>query len=263
MKDLIVVGGGLFGSCVAHLAHSRGASVQLFDDARPLSASAAAGCLMKPSWLSKMTKREVADAFELISDLFGITELAFKVGPATVPAFWTDPRRVMDFPRTAESVVEAAPGRVRTASGEHEARLVLVAAGVWTGALIGGIQVTAKAGLSCRLAAPPGANEIRVWAPYKQLVKFSTGDFHWAGDGSAINHSAWTPDRAAASMKRIQSFAATPVASTTTGLRPFAATHRPALLTEVQPGLWALTGGAKIGMAAAAWAAREFMDRVS
>jgi flavin-dependent dehydrogenase len=49
MRDVVIVGGGLFGSIAAAALRDAGMDVCLIDDGRPRSGSRAAGCLMKPS----------------------------------------------------------------------------------------------------------------------------------------------------------------------------------------------------------------------
>lgn len=262
MRDVVIVGGGLFGSIAAAALRDAGMDVCLIDDGRPRSGSRAAGCLMKPSWLSKMGRDNVDASFRLLDRLYGLRTISLKAGPLSVNAEWVNPDLVLRSPRQIAYVAAVRPDRVIFRDGQAlEAKKVIVACGAWTKALIPGCDVTGKVGVSIRLNAAPEDNRIDPWAPYKQLVRFSTGDFHWAGDGTAIIEKNWTLDRERASLDRIIEFAGEGQARV--GIRPYVPTSDPAALEEVAPGLWSLTGGGKNGTAAAGWAASRLLEALT
>nr|QIG67107.1 FAD dependent oxidoreductase protein [Rhizobium phage RHph_TM26] len=269
MRDVIIVGGGLFGSIAAAALRAAGMDVCLIDDGRPLSGSRAAGCLMKPSWLGKMGKSNVSASFQLLDRLYGLRTVYLKAGPLTVDAEWVNPDRVLGTDRIARKIAKVStfPGgnRVRFAPdlNHMDAKTVIVACGAWTRELITGTPVVGKVGVSVRLNKPPEDNRISVWAPYKQLVRFAVPDegFYWAGDGTAILEKRWTPERFQASRERIESFAG--AGNARAGIRPFTATDQPASLEEIAPGLFSLTGGGKNGTAAAGWAATQLLERLT
>lgn len=266
MRDVIIVGGGLFGSIAAEALRKAGMDVCLIDDGRPRSGSRAAGCLMKPSWLQKMGRSNVDASFSLLDRLYGLRTVSLKAGPLTVDAKWINPDVVMSSERITRHVAKVAsfPGgnRVRFRDMEPmDAKVVIVAAGAWTRELINGAPIVGKAGVSVRLNSPPTDNRISVWAPYKQLVRFSQPDFRWAGDGTAILTKNWNLDRERACLDRIIEFAGEGQARV--GIRPFAQTSDPAALEEIAPGLFSLTGGGKNGTAAAGWAAAQLLERLT
>lgn len=266
MRDVIIVGGGLFGSIAAAALRDAGMDVALIDDGRPRSGSRAAGCLMKPSWLTRMGRDNVDASFRLLDRLYGLRTISLKAGPLSVNAEWINPDEVMSSPRIVGHIAKVAsfPGgnRVRFRDMEAmDARHVIVAAGVWTRDLIRGVPVVGKAGASVRLKNLPEDNRISVWAPYKQLVRFSHESFRWAGDGTAILSKNWNLERERACLDRIIAFAGE--GETRVGIRPFADTPDPAALEEVAPGLWSLTGGGKNGTAAAGWAAAKLLERLT
>ncbi len=266
MLDVAIVGGGLFGSVVAANLSKAGAAVALIEDGRPLSGAKAAGCLMKPSWMTMMAKSAVDQGLETLDALYGLRTLEFFMGPLTHKVFWVPPGAILGdtgatvFTGTVEDV---ATGKAFLAGGEVvEAKHLVVAAGAWTSQLLPEVPVTAKAGLSLRLKQAPEDNRISVWAPYKQLVRFSSEGFHWSGDGSAILEKNWTGAARGRSWARITDFAG--AGDVTDGLRPFASIGKdPALLEQVRPGVWALTGGGKNGTIAAGWAAAQLKQTLA
>lgn len=267
MRDVIIVGGGLFGSIAAATLRGAGMDVMLIDDGRPRSGSRAAGCLMKPSWLSKMGRDNVDASFRLLDRLYGLRTVPLRAGPLSISAEWINPDTILGSERVTARVAKVAtfPGgsRVRLAPTleAHDARHVIVACGAWTRELVTGAPVVGKVGVSLRLDSPPEDSRIDPWAPYKQLVRFSADGFHWAGDGTAIIDRNWTEERRRQSVERITRFAG--AGEVREGVRPYAQTGDPAALEEVAPGLWSLTGGGKNGTAAAGWAASRLLEALA
>ena len=263
MRDAIIVGGGLFGSIAAAALRSSGMDVAVIDDRRQNAGSLAAGCLMKPSWLQKMGKGNVDRSFQLLDQLYGLKTISLRAGPVSVDAQWIHPDRILEPDPIAKKVAKVStfPGgnRVRFENMEPmDAKIVIVACGAWTRELIHGAPVVGKVGASVRLDRPPEDNRIKVWAPYKQLVRFSADDFNWCGDGTAIIEKNWTNERLETSRRRITDFAG--IGDLRVGVRPFADTAAPAALDWIAPGLWSLTGGGKNGTAAAGWAASKLLE---
>lgn len=271
MRDVVIVGGGLFGSIAARTLRHAGMDVELIDDNRPRSGSRAAGCLMKPSWLSTMGRDNVIRSMKLLDGLYGLKLVELNAGPVKVACDWINPDMILSEPRTIAKVVEARQGGVvldRTVDRLIEARNVIVATGHWVPELVPDTQVIGKVGMSVRLTAPPDDNRIQVWAPYKQLVRFrAPGGFCWAGDGSAIITANWDRERWRQVRNRIVAFAGD--GELREGVRPYVKTANPADLRRVLPeapsgpSLWTLTGGGKNGTAAAGWAASELLRRLS
>lgn len=266
MHDAIVIGGGLFGSVAADALRINGLNVLMIDDRRPHSGSAAAACLMKPSWLTKLGKPVVESSLALLDGLYGVQTLQFSVPPTRgfVSVDWVDPRQVLDGREVVNATVQKIEGTtVITNKGEYEGRLVVVAAGIWTPLLVEQLTVAAKTGVAVRyLHGPQHKNVIKPWAPYKQMVKFSEAGFSWAGDGTAIKGGNWTEERKKKSIDRIIEFAPMEgFAQTIVGNRPYMKLGTPAFAGWVEPGVFAITGGAKNGTVAAAWSANQLLEK--
>lgn len=285
--DVLVIGGGLFGSVIAAAIEERmKLSVLILDAEHPRRGSTPAACLMKPSWLGRTPPDDRSQALELLDELYGVRRLDFYTGPVRHAVHWVDPAKVLGSPRTigeVQSIEQLPAGHFQaiyhdeTYDGLREvvARTVVVAAGVWTASVLSrflnrGLRlptVEAQAGVAClwadyRIDRP----FITPWAPYKQLVGFNRGDGAWVGDGSAIKAANWTRARQAVSVERERRALGFPPSPWVElyGERPYVKDldGAPAYLKELHPGLWCATGGAKNGTMGAAWAANTLLRRL-
>lgn len=272
MIDAIVVGGGLFGQIIARKLRSEGRVVRVFDRGEEKAGSKPAACLMKPSWFSSLAKEQSTASLQLLDDLYGVQDIQFQLRPtrANATVHWCDPSFILDAPVEVENIVAVRPGQVETERGEIiDARLVVVAAGVWVRELLAQYPQQGQMGAAflwrnSRTRTP----FILPWAPYRQLVAFNRGDGLWAGDGTAIKMENWTLEREIKSAQRctgalLDDAAVMAPPETLVGIRPYAKGHKPCLLEEVQPGLWVASGGAKNGTIAAGWAAYEIARRTA
>lgn len=282
--DVIVVGGGLFGRIITHSFRRQGRRVISIDAAHDTRGSNAAGCVMKPSWLSKLGD-DFTPAMDLLAELYSsFSSRPFRVnGMAWANCYWVRPDQVLLDPMKGDFTDE---GDDRRGNAEHvicdeamgwpqviyydtvgrhqvEAPLIVVAAGIWTEHLLPELRgrVTAKWGVATRSDAELQDNFITQWAPYRQTVGVSLDPrLIWTGDGSALNKPP-VGAQLEAILNREQVKGA--IASRhILGARPYAklAGNQPALLEEVRPGVWAATGGAKNGTAAAAWCALRLRE---
>lgn len=287
-RDVVVVGGGLFGSVIAARLHAHGMDVEVVDRGEKMAGSTPSASLMKPSWLNSMRREDVDAGFAVLDDLYGVSDLTFKVGPIRVDTVrWCDPRKIMTRPYTRDDVVEIWPGRehiVRLRGGRDiDTRHVVIAAGVWSNQLISGRwtggQVSGlegKAGAAVLLRGEQIEQPfISPWAPYKQLIAFNLGSDLWVGDGSAIKAANWTLARCNQTTERC--LRAVPEQSARAaqerrlevlqGLRPYVPKKYlngdPCFLDKVERNIWVATGGAKNGTIAAGWAAHYLGERLS
>lgn len=282
--DVVVVGAGLFGSIAAKALAGAGLTVVSVDDSRPGAGSLPAACLMKPSWFSSMGKDKFEPSLELLDRIYGVKDISFKVGLLRATVHWCDPAQILgdeEVPVYREKVTALT----RTSSGwavslegreaALEARSVVVAAGVWTSELVrsqalGGL--VGRAGVAFRWQDMQLEEQfITPWAPYRQTVGFNISSTEvWVGDGSAIKPENWNEERQNVSFARCaKAIDRTGFGDREQGrvkalygIRPYIAGVKPCLLEEVEPGLWALTGGAKNGTISAGWAASELVRRI-
>jgi glycine/D-amino acid oxidase-like deaminating enzyme len=274
MLDVVVVGAGLFGQIIARALEKQGRVVAIIDAKYELAGSKPAACLMKPSWFSGLGKEIYEPSLALLDDLYGVHDLEFdlratkdlgRVKMGTV--HWVDPARVL-YPKANYAVVtKVEPGRVWSEGKCLEARLVVVAAGIWTQALLPQYKQIAQRGTAflfdrLKMLERPF---IQPYAPYKQLVAFNRGDGVWVGDGTAIKRDNWTDAHTERSRRRCAEAIDAPehMCTELSGIRPYAKGHKPCLLEEVFPGLWVASGGAKNGTLSAGWCAHVIKERTS
>ncbi len=281
MTDLLVVGDGLFGRIITRHARHLGLETIMVGDSRPGSGSAAAGCVIKPSWVSSMSRGDLSDGLMMLDRYYGIQEVRFRIVPSGMhtTAFRVDPARILaTAPRGDEILgrvsalvdrgnhIEAGivnwDGRIAQISARH----VVVAAGIWTPELCPWVEVTGRWGWSFR-GPPVEEPSIRLWAPYRQVVALNLDDGHsWSGDGSALKHESLTTAR----MKKARERCAAAVEgaypellAVTTGARPYVRLEKGApCLVSRHGNVIAVTGGAKNGTIAATWAARRVIEEI-
>lgn len=271
MHDVIVIGSGIFGSIIARVLRRSGRTVLVVDDRRPDRGSAPAGCVIKPSWVSSMRKPDLHAGLDLLDEHCGVHSVDFRLWPmqkrtsawrVEPSSIWVEPDHVTRVTRVIDhggscSVLAA------DAAVEGTAPHVVVTAGLWTPELCPWVETWGRWGWAFR-GLPVTENVISIWAPYKQTVAFNMLDtMAWVGDGSALKlETAERPERAAASRVRCEQYVPR-ILRTIRGVRPYANLVRgdPCLVSR-RGRVVAVTGGAKNGTIAAAWAARRVLEEL-
>lgn len=270
--DTIVIGAGLFGSVIARELRRRGEDVLVIDSEFTNRGSLPAACLMKPSWFSGLNSDVRRAAFGVLEANYAVATISFHLAAGLrTDVSWINPASILNGAGPAvvrESVTRIEGKHVWTTEGPHIASRVVVAAGVWSPSLLGlsDLLVRPQAGSAFlwRGAEQPTSPMIRIWAPYKQLVRFNRGDGVWVGDGTSLKPDSLTQERRETSRSRCADFAFLPSSEALelTGYRPYAPAVKklPAWVEELRPGLWIATGGAKNGTIAAGWAAHTIVN---
>ena len=284
MYDAVVVGAGIFGSLITRALRRSGLTVLTVDDRRPDAGSAPAACLMRPSWFSSLGKEVYEPALSKLDELVGVQELSFTVAPTNIKTkvSWCDPKKVLldqsEVRTVRVSRIERVndgwfvafdnsafdTGLVRHPLVPVSARMVIVAAGIWTPMLVPEVDVVGQAGIAWLWPSDDIAEPfIRVWAPYKQIVAFNRGDGLWVGDGTTVRH--WNETHRNKAYTRCKD-AVGKTKSAPIGLfgyRPYVQDAKPCFLKEVKKGFWVATGGAKNGTLAAGWCADQITKAVA
>lgn len=272
MKEIVIIGGGLFGSIAAAALRKDGHDVTVIDARKDGAGSKPAACLMKPSWFSSMGKDKFGPSLELLDEMYGVQDLSLRVGPLSSTVHWCDPAQILQ-PADIYDEVEAIQCPV--GSDRHilvlksglfiEAKTVIVAAGVWSNILAHVPGLVGRAGVAFRWSDMQLAEGfVKPWAPYRQTVGFNISPTEvWVGDGSAIKPENWNEARQAQSYARSSTAIgregygdlALGRARALYGIRPYIPDAKPCLIKENLPGLWVNTGGAKNGTIAAGYSA--------
>ena len=268
--DAIIIGGGLFGQVITKALLEQKRIAIMIDNKEPEAGSKPAACIMKPSWFSSLGKTVYEPALELLDRLYGVQDVEFLSHPAPwvksqkpkmVTAHWIPPNKILSGRSIPETVTKITlhPPKVWFRNGEFlEAKLIVVAAGIWTEKLLPFYRQTGQKGISF-LWEYRTLKQAQLWhyAPYKQFMAFNRGDGLWAGDGTAIKPENWSLSREEVSqnraMKRLGFVDVLP--RSLVGIRPYAKTEGPCVLHEVGRGLWVASGGAKNGTVAAGYCA--------
>lgn len=265
VRDVVIIGAGLFGQIIAARLRALAMDVVVLDCGETRAASRAAGCVIRPSWATRMSRAQVDQALELLDDLFGLTQIRFEIRPSgkALDLWHLDPHGVLSRPVVfcrAQRVSKMNTGwLVETAKGGYRTRHVIVAAGVWSEMFCPGLRQKGKWGYAWR-CSPIEPAFIQLWAPYRQIVGFTMSDRRgWIGDGTAFKQPLESHEEKA--WERCSKATGLSDLSMLLGVRPYAATSLPCYLEE-RDGLTIATGGAKNGTLAAAWAATEIAKRL-
>ena len=278
MPEAIVVGAGLFGSVIACELRARDMEVVVVDDNREFSGSKPSACLIKPSWISSLSKEVINPSLDLLERRYGLEEIQFRTLPGIkAKVKHVSPNTVLkpaDYERRVGSIAyrvkqwHVSNGTYSLFDAETtwslSAKYLIIAAGFWTNQLVR--METKLTGLTGVSFLWPGKQLkepfINVWAPYKQIAAFQRQDGVWIGDGSAILWNNWNAARKQQSERRcVAAVGLKGNPQATVGIRPYTG-EKPCYLREQEPNLWVATGGAKNGIVSAAWSANEIAKRI-
>lgn len=266
MKEVLIVGAGLFGSIAARLARARGHSVTVFDSGEEWAASKASGCVLAPSWLSSLSKEEVVEANAALESVAAPEPLLFQTNAKlTFKAARVDPKKLLVKPDVKELVTYVKNGKLGTVDQDYEG-IVLVAAGLGCAGLIRDMPAMRGLwGASLAFAGQIAAPRIHVYAPYRQAVAFNIDKSTvWMGDGTALIEKTWIkegPERVDQTILRARKlFGLKGTPRATIGARPYVEGHKAGYFAKVFPRTWVSTGGAKNGTVLAALQAQRFIN---
>jgi glycine/D-amino acid oxidase-like deaminating enzyme len=257
MPVLLVVGGGLFGSLAAAHARSTGIEAIVFDPVLQGAASPAAAGLFKESWAGKKQRAHFDIALPLLDRLYGIRRVSLRNDDG-------DEERFFFVPPTA--ILEASPVRARVTSvgdgwleseGRRYEGWVYIAAGVWCGQFLPGLQVYGKAGAAFSF---PGesAGQIRPISRGRQAIAFvrDSGFTHFS-DGTAERDYTEEHDRQTLTRAAEMGLVDAPI-KRYWGRRPY--TPGGPIFRRMGDRTWLATGGRKMGTILAASFARRLIE---
>ena len=281
-----IVGGGVFGQVNAAKLRSDGHCVTVIDRRESEAGSLPSGGHLKPSWLTMIPRRDLDKSMETLDHLFGMETLTCLtgIGPLTkkVELLRVDIEKILSNPTLQANVTRVGNGYLEyTEYTEGQKRshcrlegVIIVAAGVWCKQLLPrtcknlfakkGISFIFTGGASGDESATP--NLIRIWAPYKQIVRTTHGPNRtWIGDGTALLPQNWSDRVEDKIYARIQSYAPRDFTALVRrrGLRPYLSdSHHDDLgvVRQIDTHLWVATGGAKSGTALAGVAANQISE---
>lgn len=275
--DVVIVGGGLFGSIIARAFQKKGKRAIIIDKGEPTWGSGPAACLIKPTWVSGLGKEVVDPAMAKLRELYDVKTIDFQVGPVKQPVWWVNPSEILRQPQIKDEVlkIDIEPegyARVIGVKDTYIGERVVLAAGVWTDRLLpegcAPSKVEGRAGVAFLY---PDMNIeqpfIKPWAPFKQIVAFNRGDGLWVSDGTALKTDRISLDREnechhrCATALGIEPMGSSP--KVLHGIRPYTSKAKPCYFQMETPHFSVVTGGAKNGTLAAGWAAHKLTEHLS
>lgn len=200
---------------------------------------------------------------ETLDALYGLQTLSFRTRVGLAQIFWVPPSSILSHAPRRERVTEVGDGFITTEKRVYRG-LVLVAAGIWNGALCPGPTIRALTGAALIYDGTPRTNRMTVWAPYKQALSFERDPgLTWFGDGTSILQKNWKDSRIADSRRRARDHGLTkgPV-EVIVGHRPYCPEFRQGYFAQVSPRTWCVTGRAKNGTVLAAYYATKFLEAI-
>lgn len=273
---VLIIGAGLFGSVARDVLAEAGIESIVIDNGEELAGSKAAGCLIKPSWLTKLPKAEMEAGLYTLDRLYGLRSMPLR-GPAGLPLgtiLHAPPSRILRGPDIVGTVAEIDHNRgyVRMLLDDQLIRgdAILVAAGIWSSGLLPRVRfepwpkIEGLYGESFRFSLRDfdGAR-LKVWAPYKQSVAFTIAPaIVWFGDGTAIKNgwdgSKYRPRALEHAESLDPDLNQNRLLSSQVGIRPYVK-GKVGWYERLGQRSWLSTGGAKNGVVLAAVQAQAFL----
>jgi glycine/D-amino acid oxidase-like deaminating enzyme len=271
MKQIVIVGGGMFG-CVLRdfLAYSGVDDVIVIDSGEEFSGTNASGNVTKPSWVTGLGSF-AKQAYTDLDRVYGLNKFSPEIGLGkTIDLFYVDKAEFAVPPNLNSVVTEVGNGFVKTYNplskieGGINNVTVVVCAGAWSNQLVKMPELDAMTGVSFMFKEPPEYKPtFNVWAPYKQSISYSQHGYVWFGDGTAIKEKNWSKERIYRSIERAADLGLTNPIETNVGYRPYVKGYKNGYLAQVYENTWVNTGGGKNGIVLAAFQARQFMEWLS
>lgn len=271
-KTVLIVGGGLFGCIAGRLAAQYGHQVRIFDVLQPEgTASQASGCVLAPSWMTALDAQSIDSGLSVLDTLYGLRTIEFQTNLlAKFKAQQVDPDAVLNMLTEPYRVTSVTDGEIRLETGDRLRGHVLVAAGIWSQALIPSMpKIKAFWGASVRFRTGNAPSRIKVYAPYRQAVGYQLNRSEaWAGDGTALVESTWIrerDDRVRATVERGRALLELPPSAkfgVRVGARPYVEGFKAGFYAQLAPRLHVSTGGAKNGTILAAAQANRYVREV-
>ena len=171
--DLLIVGGGLFGSLAAKYARKKGINALVFDSSRPHRASPAAACTFCKEWAGPFASY-YDEGLAVLSELVEVSSIGFSIsigGEEGKRNFLrARPSDILETPQVAAPVDCVWDGGLE-AGGKTYSGIVYVAAGIWTGSLLRDVKVEGRGGLALQYGGEISPR-MKLWAPYRQAMAF-------------------------------------------------------------------------------------------
>ena len=187
MPVLYIVGGGLFAPGGGAL---KGIEAVVFDPGISGAASHAAAGLFKEAWAGKKLHEHYQQALPILEKLYGIRSINLTRDDGGIESFLcVPPTKILEANPVRETVTAVGDGWLEAGAKRYEG-WIFVAAGVWSGAFLPGLDILGKAGSSFVFAGERPAR-IREIAHGRQSIAFARdpGSTFFSDGTAEINHA--------------------------------------------------------------------------
>jgi hypothetical protein len=257
MPVLYIVGGGLFGSQAAAYARHKGIEAVVFDPGLAGGASPAAAGLFKETWAGKKLHEHYQRALPLLEKLYGIRGVPLVRDDGEIEWFQCVPPTVILDANPVRQTVTAVGDGWLEADGRRYEGWIYVAAGVWSGAFLQGLDVIGKAGSSF-LFGGERAGRIHEIERGRQAIAFEREPgCTFFSDGTAEIEYMQEHDRLTLARAAKLGLTAAPM-TRMWGRRPY--TRGGVLFQKMGARTWLATGGRKMGTILGASLARRLVE---
>lgn len=249
---VLIVGGGLAGSCVARTLERRGVECLVFDNLEPFGASRASCNMFSEGWSNILGEDFVKEAIKAVEELVPCFKIDFWDGKKVAPMFHVSAQDILVKNNIRKNVKMVNNGSLVTDDGERYEGTVVVAAGVWSRTLLKA-DLTTLTGHSILYGAglPEARPIMKMWAPFRhvQIFEQSPGVV-WFGDSTALKETNYNAEvHVPASLHRASGFGLSMGAALKVqhGHRPIVKGLKNGLYKRLSDKLFVLSGGWKCG----------------
>lgn len=259
MSTLFIVGGGLFGSLAAACARSKGIEAVVFDCNRAGAASPAAAGLFKERWAKRKLHAHYLHALPLLDQLYPIQPLLLRDdrqdAGRSESLLFIPPSAILEPQPIRQEVTSIGDGWLEAGGRRYEG-WIYVAAGIWSGQFLPGLEVYGMAGAAFVFAGER-EGRIRQSAAGRQCLAFvrDRGTTYFS-DGTAERAYGEEHDRQ--SLLRAAEMGLTEPIARVWGQRPYAPCGP--FFQQIASHTWFATGGRKMGTILGASFARRLVE---
>jgi hypothetical protein len=256
MPTLFIVGGGLFGSLAAACARNKGIETVVFDCGRQGAASPAAAGLFQEKWAARKLRPHYLYALLLLDRLFNIRHISLMRDDCSAESLLFIPPADILEPQPIRQEVNSVGDGWLEAAGQRYEGWVYLAAGIWSGQFLPGLEVHGKAGAAF-IFAGERRERIRQAAANRQCIAFvrDPGTTYFS-DGTA--EPLYSAEHDHLSLGRAAEMELTEPIARLWGQRPYV--PRGPFFQQIASRTWLATGGRKMGTILGASFARRLVE---
>jgi glycine/D-amino acid oxidase-like deaminating enzyme len=256
MSTLFIVGGGLFGSLAAAYTRHKGMEAVVFDCSCAGAASPAAAGLFQEKWAARRLQPYYHHALPLLERLFPIQHISLTGDDGSTETLLFIPPSAILEPQPIRQLVTSVGDGWLEAGGQHYEGWVYIAAGIWSGQFLPGLEVYGKAGAAFLFAGEREGRIHQADANRQCLAFVRDRGTTYFSDGTA--ERVYTEEHDRLSLRRAAEMGLTEPIGRLWGQRPYV--PRGPFFQRIASRTWLATGGRKMGTILGASFARQLVE---